>query len=182
MGGSSKSNASNATNDNDIMVAEGGTVLQDESSQTIKRVGIAGKMIEAGGSDQSDNDGVIQGANSVSAEKFTNLDNGSVLANEISSVKRNSENVGISGSSNIVNQFGDSAAGVVNKAIDAIQSITSKNLQLQTNKDLLREELNAEKIISFDDVKKVFENPKIQLASGVIGAGVLVAIYRKGKK
>jgi len=111
----------------------------------------------------------------------TEVSGASVLAEEIGTYAKDVGNrtTTVAGANNTVNEFNDNAAGVVNHALGALESITSKNLQLQTEKDLITEKLKAENEFSYSDLKELLQNRKFQ-----IGAGISLAlfIYFKRKK
>jgi len=111
----------------------------------------------------------------------TAVSDASVLAEEIGNYTRDSGNrtTTVAGENNVINEFNQSAANVVNHALGAMESITSKNLQLQTEKDLITEKLKVENGFSYSDLKELLKNRKFQ-----IGAGVSLAlfIYFKRKK
>lgn len=169
-GGSSKSSSSNATYDNDIMVGESGMLLQDGA--TFTSVEEDGKFIGAGG---ADNTGAIMAGDD------------SIIANSIDSVKKNSENLSVtnggSGNTTTVNQFGENASQTVRRAIDVLGSVTSKNLQLYTDKDLLSDKLAAEKdSLSGEEIKSILNLPGVQIGLAATGAIVVWWIVKKGRK
>lgn len=52
----------------------------------------------------------------------------------------NSHNISVEGEGNVVDQFGAGAQSVVNGSIEALKNITTKNLQLMTDKNLSLQE------------------------------------------
>jgi hypothetical protein len=160
-GGSSKSSSSNRTYDNDIMVGEEGMLLQAGASYEQTSIE-DGKIIEAGGVDDS------------------------ISANSIESVKKNSENVSVSnggtGNTTNITHFGENAAQTVRRAIDTLGSVTSKNIQLYTDKDLLSDKLAAEKTsLSGEEIKSILSLPGVQIGLAATGA-IIVWWVVKGRK
>lgn len=108
------------------------------------------------------------------------LSDKALLANEVGTSKVDSENLNIVGTGNIVSQFGDQAASVVNSALATVESVTSKNLQLQTNKDLLQMELSQNKGVTWNDVQDLVKNKNFQIvAASVTGLIVLLTLKRR---
>jgi len=111
----------------------------------------------------------------------TEVSGASVLAEEIGTYAKDVGNstMTVAGANNTVNEFDDNAANVVNHALGALESITSKNLQLQTEKDLITEKLKVESEFNYSDLKELLQNRKFQ-----IGVGITLAlfIYFKRKK
>lgn len=106
---------------------------------------------------------------------------GGLLAEEIGSYKRDSENINVVGSSNIVEQFSDNAAAVVRDALVLSESLTSKNLQLQTDKDLLKMEVAKEKGITAADVKQLMQSKEAKFVAGIAAALIAWAIWKKAR-
>lgn len=110
---------------------------------------------------------------------------GALIADEVGSYTKDSGNnsgntstetnsaFNITGEGNVFTQFGTEAASVVKKAISAVQDITTKNLQLNTDKDLVAMESGA------STSSNPLSDRRVQLAAG---SGIALLIYLASKR
>ena len=132
-------------------------------------------------------DGAVDKSVSAPNSELTLLGDEAIMAEEVG-IKTDSDNLNIAGANNTVSQFGKEAANVVNNAIASMESITTKNLQLRTEKDLLSDRTPHNSFFptnnapsSFNrDLKHFFNNPKVQIGLVLIGGGAIYLL--KGKK
>lgn len=135
-------------------------------------MGLLSSIFGGGGSKASTSNATTNTDNSINLadSELTQLGEGAVMADTVGSVNRDSNNLNIAGANNTVNQFGDNAAQVVRSAIDTLGSVTSKNLQLYTEKNLLADNLKAEsQLISLDEIKNLLSQRSFQI--GLVAAG-----------